>query len=56
MWQKEDKVQFIDTTGAVVIKAHRYDSVEGFRDGKCKVSRKDSTWYIDREGKKIKEK
>lgn len=56
VWQKEDKVQFIDTTGAVVIKAHRYDSVEGFRNGKCKVSRKDSTWYIDREGKKIKEK
>lgn len=56
VWNKDDKVLFIDPTGAVVIKPHRYDRVEGFRDGKCKVSRKDSEWYIDREGKKVKEK
>lgn len=49
------KIGFINTDGEMVIKPRRYDGVEKFSGGRCKVWRKSKSWYIDREGKKVKE-
>ena len=49
------KIGFINTDGEMVIKPRRYDGVEKFSGGRCKVWRKSKSWYIDREGKKMKE-
>lgn len=48
------KYFFIDATGKVVIKPHRYDRVGKFTDDKCQVWHKEKTWFINREGKKVK--
>lgn len=45
---------FIDASGVMVIKPHKYDRVGHFQNGTCKVYRKDKVWEIDREGKKVK--
>ena len=49
------KIGFINTDGEMVIKPRKYDGVEKFSGGRCKVWRKSKSWYIDREGKKMKE-
>lgn len=49
-----EKYFFIDTTGTMVIKPHKFDCVGSFVDGKCQVWRKGKTWFINREGNKIK--
>lgn len=51
---EKDKVFFIDTTGKIAIKPHKYDRVGQFTNGRCQVWHKDKTCFIDREGKKIK--
>lgn len=54
--QTEDaKYFFIDTTGKMAIKPHKYDRVGKFANGRCQVWHKDKTWLIDREGKKVKD-
>lgn len=48
------KYLFIDKLGNVTIKPKKYDRVDKFTNGTCKVYRKDKFWEIDREGKKVK--
>lgn len=48
------KFLFIDKLGNVAIKPKKYDRVDDFQNGTCKVYRKDKVWEIDREGKKVK--
>ena len=52
---EKGKYLFIDASGVMVIKPHKYDSVGHFQNGTCKVYRKDKVWEIDREGKKVKD-
>lgn len=49
------KFLFIDKLGNVAIKPKKYDRVDDFQNGTCKVYRKDKVWEIDREGKKVKD-
>lgn len=49
------KYLFIDKLGNVAIKPKKYDRVDDFQNGTCKVYRKDKVWEIDREGKKVKD-
>lgn len=49
------KFLFIDKLGNVAIKPKKYDRVDDFQNGTCKVYRKDKIWEIDREGKKVKD-
>lgn len=49
------KFLFIDILGNVAIKPKKYDRVDDFQNGTCKVYRKDKVWEIDREGKKVKD-
>ena len=49
------KFIFIDKLGNVAIKPKKYDRVDDFQNGTCKVYRKDKVWEIDREGKKVKD-
>ena len=49
------KFLFIDKLGNVAIKPKKYDRVDDFQNGTCKVYRKDKIWKIDREGKKVKD-
>lgn len=49
------KYLFIDKLGNVAIKPKKYDRVDNFQNGTCKVYRKDKVWEIDREGKKVKD-
>lgn len=50
----DNKYYFIDAKGNTVIKPHKYDRVGLFMNGKCQVWHKDKTWFVDREGKKVK--
>lgn len=52
---EKGKYLFIDASGVMVIKPHKYDRVGHFQNGTCKVYRKDKVWEIDREGKKVKD-
>ena len=52
---EKGKYLFIDASGVIVIKPHKYDRVGHFQNGTCKVYRKDKVWEIDREGKKVKD-
>lgn len=45
---------FINKTGTMVIKPKHYDRTDGFHNGACRVYRKDKSWLIDKEGKKLK--
>ncbi len=49
------KYLFIDKLGNVAIKPKKYDRVDKFQNGICKVYRKDKVWEIDREGKRVKD-
>lgn len=49
------KFLFIDKLGNVAIKPKKYDRVDDFQNGTCKVYRKDKVWEIDLEGKKVKD-
>ena len=49
------KFLFIDKLGNVAIKPKKYDRVDDFQNGSCKVYRKDKVWEINREGKKVKD-
>lgn len=49
------KFLFIDKLGNVAIKPKKYDRVDDFQNGTCKVYRKDKVWEINREGKKVKD-
>lgn len=49
---KDDKGRFyfIDETGQTVIKPKKYDRVEAFRGGRCRVHIDGKTWFINRKG------
>ncbi len=46
---------FINTEGTVVIKPHKYDEVGYFNNGRCLVKKGNKTYYINKDGGKIKE-
>ena len=47
--------QFINTTGKVVIKSKKYDSVGRFRNGICRVVKGGKVKWIDTKGKELKD-
>ena len=49
------KYLFIDKLGNVAIKPKKYDRVDKFQNGTCKVYRKGKVWEIDKEGKKVRD-
>jgi len=48
-------ISFVNSDGIVVIKAHDYDEVGYFVNGRCLVRKGNKSYYIDKEGNKIKE-